>query len=151
MKGGGNIIESRMTRLGQEFAMLLLVSGNWATQNKLTTSLDKLASDADLSISLRPTEDSADDDLRVPYAIDVICVDQQGIVFEISKFLASHDIDIAEVNTKSYRAAHTGASMFAVQMHVGVPTSLAVSQLREEFMELCDTLNLDAIIEPVKP
>ena len=26
---GGNIVESRMTALGAEFAMLLLVSGNW--------------------------------------------------------------------------------------------------------------------------
>ena len=28
---GGNIVESRMTALGQDFAMLLLVSGNWHT------------------------------------------------------------------------------------------------------------------------
>ena len=28
---GGNIVESRMTALGSEFAMLLLVSGNWHT------------------------------------------------------------------------------------------------------------------------
>ena len=39
---GGNIEESRMTTLGSEFAMLLLVSGNWATLNKLEQGLDKL-------------------------------------------------------------------------------------------------------------
>jgi glycine cleavage system transcriptional repressor len=32
---GGNIEESRMTTLGSEFAMLLLVSGNWHTLSRL--------------------------------------------------------------------------------------------------------------------
>ena len=40
--------------------------------------------------------------------------------------------------------------MFAVQMAVNVPSSVHVSQLRDEFLELCDRLNLDAILEPVK-
>ena len=40
--------------------------------------------------------------------------------------------------------------MFAVQMAVNVPGKQHVSQLSEEFMELCDRLNLDAILEPVK-
>jgi len=26
-----------------------------------------------------------------------------------------------------------------------------ISQLRDEFMEVCDQLNLDALLEPVKP
>ena len=60
------------------------------------------------------------------------------------------DIDIADVATRSYAAAHTGAPMFAVQMAINVPSSIHVSQLREEFLDLCDRLNLDAILEPVK-
>ena len=32
---GGNIVESRMSALGSEFAMLLLVSGNWHTLARL--------------------------------------------------------------------------------------------------------------------
>ena len=47
-------------------------------------------------------------------------------------------------------AAHTGAPMFAVQMIINVPSKLQVAQLREEFMDFCDSLNLDAILEPVK-
>ena len=38
---GGNILESRMTALGNEFAMLLLVSGNWHTLAKLETELQE--------------------------------------------------------------------------------------------------------------
>ena len=38
---GGNIEESRMTTLGAEFAVLMLVSGNWHTLDKLERELDK--------------------------------------------------------------------------------------------------------------
>jgi glycine cleavage system transcriptional repressor len=59
-------------------------------------------------------------------------------------------IDIAEVSTRTYPAAHTGAQMFAVQMIINVPKRLQLAHLREEFMDYCDAQNLDAILEPVK-
>lgn len=151
LDSGGNILESRMTRLGREFAMLVLVEGNWHALGKLEQSLQKLEHDAGLSISLKQTEKAGAAAERLPYAIDVISLDQQGIVYELSRFLASRDVDITEVSTRSYAAAHTGAPMFAVQMNVGVPASLSIAQLREDFLELSDSLNLDAIIEPIKP
>ena len=59
-------------------------------------------------------------------------------------------VDIAELSTRSYAAAHTGAPMFSVQLIVNVPSRLHIGVLREEFMDFCDHLNLDAIFEPVK-
>jgi glycine cleavage system transcriptional repressor len=40
--------------------------------------------------------------------------------------------------------------MFTVHMTVDIPASLQISTLREEFMDVCDQLNLDAVMEPVK-
>ena len=40
---GGNVLESRMAALGNEFAMLLLVSGNWHTLAKLEGELQSWA------------------------------------------------------------------------------------------------------------
>jgi len=150
MSCGGNIEESRMTTLGSEFAMLLLVSGNWHTLSRLQQGLDKLCEKSELTIGIRKTDAKQPEQNRMPYAVDVVALDQQGIVFNLANFFASRDIEIADVATRSYAAAHTGAPMFAVQMAVNVPSSVHVSQLRDEFLELCDRLNLDAIIEPVK-
>ena len=36
------------------------------------------------------------------------------------------------------------------EVGVLVEHSIHVAQLRDEFLELCDRLNLDAILEPVK-
>jgi glycine cleavage system transcriptional repressor len=134
---GGNIEESRMTTLGSEFAMLL-------------QGLDKLCESGNLSVSIKETDMKPPEEDRMPYAVDIVALDQQGIVFNLANFFASRDIEIADVATRSYAAAHTGAPMFAVQMAVNVPSSVHVAQLREEFHELCDRLNLDAILEPVK-
>ena len=146
----GNIEESRMTTLGSEFAMLLLVSGNWATLNKLEQGLNKLAEAKSLSIAIRQTDAKPSTGDRMPYAVDIVSLDQQGIVFNLANFFASRDIEIADVATRSYAAAHTGSPMYAVQMAINVPSTVHIAQLREEFLEICDRLNLDAILEPVK-
>lgn len=139
-----------MTTLGSEFAMLLLVSGNWHTLSRLEQGLDKLCADGDLQISIKKTDAKPAEKDRMPYAVDIVALDHEGIVFNLANFFTSRDIEIADVATRSYAAAHTGAPMFAVQMAINVPSKLQVSQLREEFHELCDQLNLDAILEPVK-
>lgn len=147
---GGNIEESRMTTLGAEFAMLLLVSGNWHTLSRLEQGLDKLCKDGDLQVSIKKTDAKPAEEGRMPYAVDIVSLDQEGIVYNLANFFTSRDIEIADVATRSYAAAHTGSPMFAVQMAVNVPSTVHISQLREEFHELCDQLNLDAILEPVK-
>jgi len=139
-----------MTTLGSEFAMLLLVSGNWHTLSRLEQGLDKLCVDGDMQVSIRKTDVKPAGVNRMPYAVDIVALDQQGIVFNLANFFTSRDVEIADVATRSYAAAHTGAPMFAVQMAINVPSTQQVSQLREEFHELCDQLNLDAILEPVK-
>ena len=146
----GNVVESRMTALGTEFAMLLLVSGNWHTLAKLEAELEKLGAAHNLTITVRRTEPRPVREDQLPYAIDVVCLDQAGIVFNLAGFFSARNIEIAEMNTRSYAAAHTGAPMFSLQMTVNIPAKSHIGTLREEFMDFCDQMNLDAIMEPVK-
>ena len=139
-----------MATLGSEFAMLMLVSGNWHTLDKLERELDKLSEKDNLTFTIRETDPHKPSDDRMPYAVDVVSLDHEGIVFNLANFFASRDIEIADVATRRYAAAHTGAPMFAVQMAINVPSSVHIAQLRDEFLEICDQLNLDAILEPVK-
>ncbi|MDE2195669.1 MAG: glycine cleavage system protein R [Gammaproteobacteria bacterium] len=147
---GCSMVESRMTVLGGEFAMLLLVSGNWNTITKLENLLPRLEQRLSLTIAARRTSERAPRHDLIPYAIDVVCLDQPGIVFNLANFFAERSIGIADLATRGYPAAHTGAPMFAVQMAVNIPTDVHIGTLREEFMDFCDKLNLDAIMEPIK-
>jgi glycine cleavage system transcriptional repressor len=147
---GGNVLESRMTALGNEFAVLMLVSGNWHTMTKLEGELVKLAESAGLTISSRRTDVRPPRTDMVSYTVDVVCLDQPGVLHSLAGFFSSRGIDIGDISTRTYNAAHTGAPMFSVYMVVHVPTRVHVAALREEFMDLCDHMNLDAILEPLK-
>ena len=139
-----------MTSLGAEFAVLMLISGHWHTPAKLEKALDQLGKTHNLSINIKKTGTRDGQGDCVPYGVDVICLDQPGIVFHLSEFFASHGIEICDLATRRYAAPHTGAPMFSVQMTVSIPSSLQISRIRDEFHDLCEQLNLDSILEPVK-
>ena len=147
---GGSILQSRMTTLGQEFAMMALVSGNWHAIKKVEDSLTQLQERADLSITIRETNERQPPKPAAPYNVDIVSIDQEGIVAGLAAFFAAREIEIADLNTRQYNAAHTGSAMFSVQMAINIPASLHLGNLREEFHEYCEEKNLDAIIEPIQ-
>lgn len=147
---GCNIAESRLATMGSHFVMLIMVSGNWHSMTKLETELAAVAERLDMKIDLHRTDESAPKANQLPYAVDLVCLDQPGIVNTLAGFFSVRDIAIAEMTSKRYAAAHTGAQMFNLQMIISVPDTTHIATLREEFMELCDHYNLDAILEPVK-
>ena len=148
-QAGGSIRESRMISLGAEFAVLMLVAGNWHTVNKLQTQLQALQQESGLTVTVRETR-ARPSETAAPYLVDVVTLDQEGIVFGLSNFFAQRGLEIAEVATRRYNAPHTGAAMFSIQMTVNVPRQFHVATLREEFLEYCDEHNLDAVMEPAQ-
>ena len=40
--------------------------------------------------------------------------------------------------------------MFSVQATVSIPADVSIAQLREEFLQFCDHMNIDGILEPIK-
>ncbi len=147
---GGSIMQSRMTTLGREFAMVALVAANWHAIKKVQESLTALANSSELTISFRATEERRGRTPAAPYNVDIVAMDQEGIVAGLAGFFAARDIEIADLNTRQYNAAHTGAAMFAVQMAINVPAAIHLATLRDEFHEYCEEKNLDAIIEPIQ-
>ncbi len=147
---GGSILQSRMTTLGQEFAIVALVSGNWHAISKVAEALESLKESAELTISVRPTTRRKQPAPAAPYTIDIITMDQEGIVADLASFFASRQLEIADLNTRQYNAPHTGADMFAVQLVANLPSTVNVAAFREEFHEYCEEHNLDAIIEPLQ-
>ena len=147
---GGSILQSRMTTLGQEFAMLVLVTANWHAITKVEEALAKLQENVDLTITTRITSEQERADPAIPYSIDIVSIDQEGIVARLAAFFAERTIEIADLHTRQYNAAHTGSAMFSVQLVVNLPASTHLAGLRDEFHEFCEQHNLDAIIEHIQ-
>lgn len=147
---GCSITDSRMTMLGNNFAMITMLAGNWDSIAKLEDMLPKLEERLDIAIHSKRTELFKPSTGLMPYAIDAVCSNRVSVVYELAKFFASNNIQIQEIYTSSYRASHTGSPMYSVHITVHIPTENSIASLRGDFMEFCDQLNLDAIMEPVK-
>lgn len=147
---GCNIKDSRMSLLGNEFALIVLLSGNWNAIAKFESMLPRLEDSLQLTIHSRRTEPRSGASKLVPYAVEVVALEQPRIVHDVTEFFARRNIGIEDVYTSTYPAPHTGAPMFSLHLTVGIPGDSAIATLRGEFMDFCDDLNLDAMLAPVK-
>lgn len=150
LESGCNIADSRMTVLGGEFAVLLLVEGKWNSLAKLEDQREQIQTRLGMVLSLKRTEQRKPEGAFLPYAVDVVALDHPGIVKNLASFFSQRSINIQDLSTAGYAAAHTGTLMFSVHMTLDVPADTHIAGLREEFLDFCDRLNLDAVIEPVK-
>lgn len=147
---GCSIGDSRMTVLGDRFSMMLMLSGTWDAIAKIESMLPRLEHQLQIKVIGQRSEARKRQGNMMPYAIEVVAVDQAGIVHDITQFFAQRDIAVEDMYSGTYAAAHTGTPMFSLHMTISVPTNLSIAGLRGEFMDFCDHLNLDAIMEPVK-
>lgn len=147
---GCNILESRMTVLGSEMCMLMLVSGSWDAIAKIEDTLSRLEDRLEMAINTRRTSPANVSGNLMPYAIDVVSFNHIGIVHDIVNFMHENKIGIQDMYSNTYKANNTGTIMFSLHMAVNIPADISIASIRGDFMDFCDQLNLDAIMEPVK-
>jgi len=144
-----NIIDSRMTVLGGEFAVIMMVSGAWDAIAKLESNLNNLSRQLELTTTIKHTGER-----NVPpalvYSVNVVALDNPGIVHEIAQYFSRQEINIDDLQTGTYSAPHTGTKMFNLNMVIRLSADTHIASLREEFMDFCDDMNLDAVIEPLR-
>ena len=140
-----------MTELGREFAALLLVEGNWNHIARLENAMESLSNRLNLKISLLRAQDKdGEEDNTLPYAVDVFATDQINNVHDLSSFFSIRGIKVMDLSTSRYPAPFTGSPLFLAHMVVKIPVGTRIVSLRDEFLDFCDQMNLDAILEPVK-
>jgi glycine cleavage system transcriptional repressor len=150
LESGCSIEDSRMSVLGGHFAVIMLASGNWNTLSKLDNSLDQLRRQQSLEIISQRTTHRSPSARALPYGVDVVALDQPGIVHQLAGFFSARGINIQEMSTHAYNAAHTATPMFAAHLTVELPATEHIASLRDDFLDFCDELNLDGVIEPIK-
>jgi glycine cleavage system transcriptional repressor len=122
---GGNVETSRMARLGGEFAVLMLVSipeRQLANLGKITQSMK--------SQGFKVTTSRTDQTYAeahagwLPYKIEVLGADHEGIIHKIAQTLSKCGINIESMDTVTTQAPNSGASLFSMTALVVVPPDL---------------------------
>jgi len=149
-ESGCNIEESRMAVLGDQFALIMLLSGPWNALSKLEGQMGLLGDQLGLTIVHKRTHQRERTQPAIPYRVEVLAMDHPGIVRNLAAFFSRNGINIEELQTDTYPAPHTGTSMFSVIMTVGIHANVHIPTLRGNFLDYCDDLNLDASFEPAR-
>ncbi len=147
---GCSLADARVSTLGADVSVTLMAQGSWDAVAKLETALARLGRDPDLHLVTYRSAPRQPQQHLLPYMVEVVAADRHGVLAEVLEFFADRQISIEQLGSQRYQAMQTGAEMFSAQITIGVPADLHIAALRDEFLELCDGLNLDAVMEPVK-
>ena len=147
----GNVENSRMARLGGVFAMLALVELDEKNLPALEADLQKLRSEG-FQVTFQETEDDHTKKFAgwLPYQIEVIGADHEGIIYEISQHLAEQGINFEDVETTTTPAPMSGTPLFKMQATVLVPPKLNFHKWSDALEEIGDKLNVTVEITMVK-
>lgn len=125
---GGNWLESRMCRLGGEFAGIVRVTVPAAQRHPLEAALTKLSG---LTIVVRSDEPVQDSASAVLVSLEVVGQDRPGIVREITRALSAQGINVEELATECVSAPMSGETLFQAKAKILVPASVALDKLRQ--------------------
>ncbi|MBU2571705.1 MAG: transcriptional regulator [Gammaproteobacteria bacterium] len=145
-----SIAEIRSTDLTESTAAYMLIEGNWNHIAKLENLLETLQKQLKIHIHKARQEKSGTPKSGLPYTLEAMSLDQNDIILSIVTFLVERNIAIEEIKAYRYPAAYIQTPVFSTQLIIIIPSEQRLLQLREDFLDFCDQLNLDAILEPIK-
>lgn len=149
-EAGCNLVDARLATVGRDVSVLALAMGPWDAIAKLESSLGRLERDEGIRLHFYRTGAKPLQSNLLPYVVEVVAADKPGILFQLADFFDRQGISIENLHSARYRAMQTGADMFSAQITVGIPADTHIAALRDDFLEFCDHLNLDAIMDPMK-
>lgn len=139
---------SHFYSIGLDSTLVLNVTGNWSGIAKIEAALPALAKKLNSEILFKRSHLEKINQQYLPYRIEIIALDQPGIVYEICEFFDTQEVHVQ--NWESEVNMRHNTPIFKLKILVYIPTDNNIADLREQFLIFCDELNLDGIMEPEK-
>jgi glycine cleavage system transcriptional repressor len=127
-ENGGNIEESRMLKMGNQFVMTVLISLTEIESQKLKSNLKNYKS---LQIQMHPTKKMESNQVTNSKIFKLYGADNEGIVHSITKKLALNKINIIELKTYIELAPISATPLFNLNATIELPLNLDEQKLEE--------------------
>jgi glycine cleavage system transcriptional repressor len=145
--------DSAMTNLSGEFAIMLLFtpmtngSGD-DLEEKLSAGCRRLEREKGITAFIRPVtlEEQAPKADILKKTVHVEGLDQAGIVYKVSRFLADNQVNIIHLNSEKRSSPQSGAAIYAMTILVEVPITLSLQDLENGLNRIGEELNVDVTI-----
>jgi len=136
---GGNIEKSRMSRLGSDFTIIMLVTVDPKWEESLIVALQAIK---ELSITTKGTECNtviAGEDCQ----ISLSGADNEGIVKVLSKYLKEKSINILEMDTHISQAPISGSPLFNLNASVSIPGEIVERDIQSDLSLIAQELGVE--------
>ena len=144
---GCNLEESNMARLGSEFAMMLLATGQGDDlEQRFRKASRHLEHETGMTIFVRPVVASSGAAAVVAgrtCRMRTLGEDKAGIVARTARAVASAGGSIVQLVTSLRPAAGSGASIYEMDMTFALPAAADVDALRTRFDAIENELNVE--------
>jgi glycine cleavage system regulatory protein len=139
---GGNWLESRMCRLGGEFAGILRIELPLEKRQAFIDALKTLQGRG-LTVVVRPGEAAAAALPGRPAKLEIVGHDRPGIVREITHALAGAGVNVEEFSSEVVSAPMSGETLFQAVARLQLPAGGDNAALKAELEKIADDLLVD--------
>jgi glycine cleavage system regulatory protein len=149
---GGNWLESRMCRLGGQFAGILRVEVPAVRREELVEALRTLEVDG-LNVIVHAdavavaTGEVGQGSL---VAVEIVGTDRPGILRNISGVFAAHGVNVEELASERINAPMDGGLLFQARATLFVPVKVRLSDVRADLEKIAADLMVDLKLVPVE-
>ncbi len=142
---GANLEDATMTRLGGQFAMLIL----FTLESELAVIEAAIAPWTELHLFVS----AVDADLPLPtsgmrYLIRVSGADHPGILHGVAQYLATQHVNITDVSSRRLQASQ--GAVYLLFMEVELPAGLSPLSFRRDLQEMQANLGVEIEVESVE-
>lgn len=149
---GCNLLDSSMTLLRGEFALILMATlPERMSVDDLRSGLRKIEEKLGLNFSVRELSAEELSEQEAPefqYFISVYGADKPGIVAGITKKLAEMKMNITDVQTKSVKQEN--GEIFVMMLELSSPVELAATEVQYELSSFAANLGVDISVRELE-
>jgi glycine cleavage system regulatory protein len=145
-ENGGNWLESRLVRLGGQFAGVVRIQVPAERELALTESLKGLERRG-LRTVVHSEHRAVAEAGRATAVLDVVGQDRPGIVHQISHVLALHGVNVEALDTECRSAAMSGEALFKARARLNIPAGCDPAALRRELEQIAEDLIVDVTLK----
>lgn len=146
---GGNWLESRMSRLGGQFAGILRVEVPGDNEQTLVSELRKLESRG-LTVVVHTDQPRPGAPSGRQSVLEIVGQDRPGIVREISHALAGFGVNVEALETERASAAMSGETLFKAKARLSIPESCDTVRVRQELERIAADLIVEISLADLK-
>jgi glycine cleavage system transcriptional repressor len=148
---GGQIGDSRLLRSHDQAIFSVQVMGSWDAIVKLEHALSRVEKHLDVRcFSQRVTQNPASVEHFLPYIVEVTAPLEGEWLAILVRFFYEQGLNIADLHTQQQLSPASQLPLLTLTLTVHVPVQHSLSILRGEFIDLCDALNIDAMLSPLR-